>query len=397
MDSKEDFKKRYLLNNDLTNLRDILVIWFINNEPRLYKKMLKSKHYAKRNIPNPFHGEGSIWTHTMMVMTWITNKYFNLFKQQNHLYYQDKEKFIILLISALLHDIGKVFVETRMEEEELKPLRNSFKGHEGVSFFKAIEILEKIKEDFPILFELYNSNKDIYYMQKMILTIVGTHGMAIQTEDKYIKKIKEEFREADKFGAIRSVDEDIFSQYDKQNFASSKHIEKESEKELVFVVGLPCSGKTKFINTNFPNHSIISRDEAMLEFYNIENNTNYPESDNIVYFFINDPIDVEKQKLKKFNAFFEEKILEYKDKEKIAIDMTMLSLSSRRKFLNVFNKHNRKCFLLIPNEKIIKERNNKRKKDVYSKYISKERLLKSKRRFSMPLIEEGFEEIVFIF
>ena len=57
------------MKNTIT--RDKLVTWFINNEYELYVEMRKSEHSVDLKSPNPFHLESEIFTHTLMVMTWV--------------------------------------------------------------------------------------------------------------------------------------------------------------------------------------------------------------------------------------------------------------------------------------------------------------------------------------
>ena len=68
-----------------------LIRWFQVEYPNLVDDMQDSNHAFTTNEPNPYHLEGSIWTHTMMVC------------QRAEIENSSK----ILLITALLHDIGK--------------------------------------------------------------------------------------------------------------------------------------------------------------------------------------------------------------------------------------------------------------------------------------------------
>ena len=114
--------------------RDKLITSFITNFPELYIDMKKSKHYVNILDLNPFHGEGSVWVHTMMVMTWIEAKYCENYN----------DDYIILLTTAMLHDIGKPICEGAVEASDTKPIRNSFKGNEGVYVMKCISIIKKL-------------------------------------------------------------------------------------------------------------------------------------------------------------------------------------------------------------------------------------------------------------
>jgi len=61
------------------------------NFPELVKEMNDVSHNASDKVLNPYHLEGSIWTHTMMVYNYACTKQFPL----------------VVKFAALLHDVGK--------------------------------------------------------------------------------------------------------------------------------------------------------------------------------------------------------------------------------------------------------------------------------------------------
>ena len=182
------------MKNKIT--RDKLVTWFIKTEPEKYQEMLESNHAVDIHQPNIFHCEGTCWAHVMMVMTWIEAQ-----KEK----YTD-EDYIVLITSALLHDTGKPNCQETMPANDTKPIRNSFKGHEGVSSFFAVGVLKKLQKEFP---EIYTTE-----IIEKIIKVVSLHGTYIdETSDIYF--LRDEFRKADKNGAIRLVNEGLYSQYEK--------------------------------------------------------------------------------------------------------------------------------------------------------------------------------------
>ena len=78
----------------------------------------------------------------MMVLTWIEAQ-----KEK----YSD-EDYIVLITSALLHDTGKPNCQETMPANDTKPIRNSFKGHEGVSTFFSVGVLKKLQAEFPEIY-----------------------------------------------------------------------------------------------------------------------------------------------------------------------------------------------------------------------------------------------------
>lgn len=124
-----------------------LIERFINWNPDIAQAMMDCDHAYSLSHQNPWHLEGSVWEHTMMVL-------------------DEAEKFDIdvLMYAALLHDIGKIY--TRFEKHEKK--RVAFFGHENFSIQPALDFLstEKI------------SNHDI----EIIINLIGLHMRAHKVE-----------------------------------------------------------------------------------------------------------------------------------------------------------------------------------------------------------------------
>ena len=124
-----------------------LVKWFLDNFPEYVATMRLSNHAYSVEDNNPYHLEGDVWTHTMMVL-----KVSEL---------QDNTD-IIDYIACLLHDLGKP--STREEIPERK--RVMFKGHEGVSYYLAIDVIDKLIED----------NIIPSVVKQLILETINKHG-----------------------------------------------------------------------------------------------------------------------------------------------------------------------------------------------------------------------------
>ena len=354
----------------MTFSRDKLVVWFIDNFPDYYSDMLDSQHYVDRFQPNIFHSEGSIWTHTMMVMTWIESKYYS---DENPI----EQDYVVLITSGLLHDLGKPTCEEMNEANDTKPIRNSFKGHEGVSVLYGIEVLKKLQEDFP---EIY-SDETIEF----IIKVVGTHGVAIEGSNSRFRTLREKFRVADKKGAIRQVDEGLFSQYSGRKFSPIGKID--DSKEVVFMVGVPCSGKSTYIKNNLEGYIIVSRDTELMNWHKSKTNKDMSYSD--VYKEVHNDNEMESE----FNNYFQHRLGEIsKNYDKVVIDMTMMPMSSRRKMMNRFPKHSRKCIVMMTDLVTLKERNMYRQQ-TEGKNIPDFVFLNMAKSFTYPVKEEGFVDI----
>ena len=355
--------------------RDKLVFWFIKNFNAGHISMCESNHNVNYDEPNIFHGEGTVWTHTMMVMTVIQEKNY------------DPIDNTILLTAALLHDTGKPICEELKEASDTKPIRNSFHGHEGVSTMIAVDVLKKLQKDFP------NDYTD--EVIKLILQVISLHGVSIDGENSYLLELRKSLRYADKMGACRNVDEDIFSQYEKRKFIKHKP---NPNKELVLMVGLPCSGKSTYVENNFKDYVKISRDDLLLDQYNILMNTENKSDEffdyaakfgyNAAYRFIHET----EERLKKFNEFFDGFIRKVsKENDKVLIDMTMMSLKSRRTMMNNFHNFTKHAVVCFTDSKSLQKRNDLR--SIKGKSIPNHVFMMMSKQFVMPVKEEGFETI----
>jgi len=365
--------------------RDTLVSWFIKNFNQYHIDMMNSNHTVNPDEPNIFHSEGTVWTHTMMVMTWIMARHS---VNYDGLVEVKDDTYTILLTAGLLHDLGKPVCEEENEANETKPLRNSFKGHEGVSVLLSIGVLKKLQEDFPE----YYSDRVVEY----IIKVVGTHGVALDGEDldPYFYSLRNSFRIADKRGAIRQVDEGLFSQYSKRKYAQRGN--PQPGKEIVFMVGLPCAGKSTTIKNECCQHDeyvVLSRDNALFEYY--EHTLKKPEGGldySGVYKYIHNDEDYKKE----FDQYFEDKIRMYsKNIDKVIVDMTMMPMSSRRKMMNKFPNHKRRCVVVMTDWESLQSRNDERR-ELEGKNIPPFVFENMAKSFVYPVLEEGFEDIKLI-
>jgi len=343
--------------------RDILVTWFVKNYPENYNLMNKTFHEFSTDNMSPWHGEGSVWTHTMMVMTYIEYLNINQF---------DKD---ILLTTGLLHDIGKPYAIEFIPSNGDKPDRYMFRGHEGISTFHAIKILKHLECDFP------DTYKDII---NDILNVISLHGVSLEetTTSRYnsmILSLRKQFMEADKAGAIRMNSGEKSEHYPPRKFL---RLPKSLNKEVVIMCGLPCSGKSTYIAENFSDYSIISRDEEIMRFYQLHNEiSDY----NTSYNWVHNNEDT----LELFNKSFNDIIRSVSKHDKVVVDMTMLSLSSRRSMLSNFNQHTRKVVVMMTPLDELYRRNNQRD----GKYIPEHVLSRMMTQFVMPVESEGFCDI----
>jgi hypothetical protein len=351
------------------NLKNKLVHWFMTNEEELYHSMYLCEHSPYFKKPMKYHTEGTVWTHTLMVMTFIEGHF-------------DCK---VLLIAGLLHDIGKPIARKELHSEE-RGNYYTFRGHEGHSTMLSLSILDKMKEEFRITLE----------EKILILKIVALHGVALESlseplslDDYELQLNRSQFRLADKSGAIRhpSVED---GDYKPRKFSSSDKVQE--DKEIVLMTGLPCSGKSTYISKYLKDHHVISRDNSLREFY-MWNRDGVSDDYNTMFKWVNE-LDEEDGS---FTKFFNDSINQaQKTHDKVVVDMTMMSLRRRRSFLNRFPKHTRKCVVMLPTLETLAFRNEGRY-IMEGKHIPSEAYFSMTSAFVIPTLSEGFSSIELVF
>jgi predicted kinase len=149
---------------------------------------------------------------------------------------------------------------------------------------------------------------------------------------------------------------------------------------VILLVGPPLSGKTTWINNNFPDTYVISRDEIVMEVFGSRNyndafrNVNQKDVDKVLRQRISDVA---------------------KSGNNVIVDMTNISPKRRRSTLSNFSKDYNKVAVVFPtlsdddyllrnNQRMIKENKSISLsiiKDMISNYVP-------------PSLEEGFNEII---
>lgn len=299
-----------------------LLQWFQTKYPNIVESMNNcSHHYSTENL-NPYHIEGSVWTHTVMV-------YLNAVRDSDN---------IVLWLSALLHDIGKPLAATRNDENK----RVKFTGHCSLSFYLAIDILNALREDGVI-----NTTE-----RNTVLNIIALHdelynGPILVNKKFNEQKIKERFignsvlldllkkqTEYDSFGRffIPAVDDKVTMKcFPKIDIEENMVTLEKNFNTLVVLIGPPCSGKSTYIkNLNIesnPDIVVVSRDNVMLEY---ANNNHIPGTYSEVWKYLVDndlQQDIDQITYQQFDKAL-------KDRKTIIIDMTNMSKKSRKKWLN---------------------------------------------------------------
>lgn len=287
-----------------------LVTWFKKYEPELFKEMLEVHHGYMGIEPNPYHLENEIWKHTEMVLDQAMK--FNSLE---------------ILISALLHDIGKV----KVYEDNHEKHRRSFINHEAMSVFMAEPILNELQKT-------YKFNKEL------VLKTIAFHGSLYnyfkdgRINPKYFLKISKMFKiqelemlrdfyVCDHEGRIQEVQKGDINDVIKDFNTIIKMIPSSTtntvtDKFLVVLVGPPRVGKSYFTNTLKNDSVIISRDN-LVEKYGTGNS--YSEKWRSLT--QEDQKNIDKELMRNFHNAT-------KAQKNVIIDMTNMSGKSRKKWIS---------------------------------------------------------------
>jgi len=343
--------------------------YFLTNYPDLVESMEKCSHHYDRYNLNPYHLEGSVFIHTLLV-------------------HNEAEYLKDIQITTLLHDIGKMYAR----EEDHLTKRVKFYGHEGISFFLSIEILAQMINESII------NKKEA----ESILHVISIHGKFydLLDEDKIIDKnrlnlfnndysicsLLMEQLVCDNNGRFsnnkkRIEFRDFFAKQlneENHNKLLKKKEEEYKDKQITFLVGLPCSGKSFSIDYE-KSQMILSRDNSITEMY--------PDKSYNEAFKLHNSDEVDKL----FNAKFEEAI---RQDMSFIIDKTNLSRKSRMSFINRIPKdYHKKAYIFATKFSTIVERNNERKEE--GKFINNNVYMQMMKSFSIPTFEE-FDSIEWI-
>lgn len=303
--------------------------------------------YDGENL-NPYHLEGDVLEHTRLV-------------------HKLCEENSVLKEVAKYHDIGKI--ETRNENHEKK--RVSFYGHAGVSAWKSLQYTKDLTPTKrEMVFKLITAHMDYHILP--VKKMIKRYGK----ETNLFKQQFLDFGMADDMGRIGDGEFDFVGNWEilVESFfdATSAEAPRDTSKlskELTVLVGLPCSGKSTYVENNDCG-AVLSRDAIIEE---MGDGDTYREK----------WTSVNQKKVDK--ALFYEKRELISDAKKVTIDMTNMSRKGRRKNMIGFGKTwKKKAIVFLTDLEEIYERNEART----GKTIPKDVYLRMMKSFSMPSYEE---------
>ena len=311
----------YFLDRTKPSLSE-LINWFRSNYPLLWEDMEQSNHALDVNNPNPFHIEGSVLTHTMMVC------------QRADI----ENASTVNLLCALLHDIGKPYVR----DTEKDPNKVYFRGHEGVSFFYAIEPLTRLREMGVISYNEMVQCLTIISLHGILFNNISNDGEMIKPQniinkfsdkDTYIKYVKQV--RYDSLGRICTSNKHAHllgnEIYVDDLYDELKEYKQPIDKPLLEVlIGLPGAGKSTYVSKKTDIDVIISRDTELIE---------YAKTLGIEGSYTDIWKSLSKEDHSKIDKIVDIKFrAAFKEKRDIIIDMTNMSKKSQKRWVNLTNK-----------------------------------------------------------
>lgn len=338
---------------------------FMKNNPQLVQEMIESDHNYSQTDLNPHHLEGSVWSHTMMV------------------YNQAKPHSLAVKIASLLHDIGKPACREVVEKNGVHKVR--YNGHEGMSFYKSIDVLKNtygniISRETIRDIAVAIANHTAFFSWKngsKCDSIRQYAGEAFGHHYRDVVLLLNDLAYCDSTGRI-SLDGANYNRFAVNGYLDySKNI-KYTKKTLTLLVGPPNAGKSTYIQSvaNDSNVNVLSRDDLVMYHSNAwKHGYTYTEAWKNVNHSL---VDSELQKN------FHEAL---KNDNEIVIDMTNMSKKARRKWINPArqNGYNVKIVVFFTGYDTIMERNKNRE----GKFIPENVIHSMMSGFTYPLFDEA--------
>lgn len=186
------------------------------------------------------------------------------------------------------------------------------------------------------------------------------------------------FRKADQAGRLYFEERGPLWDYPERRFATPTTSPTHT---VTFLVGLPCSRKSTYAK-NLTSGAILSRDDLLTY--------TYPD---MTYNEAYEYVRSDSARLQIFNKAFDKLITQRSREQKdLVVDMTNLSLKSRRSLMQRFPHAQFKCVVFLPPFSSVIRCNQTRP----GKSISTDILINMSKSFVMPVKQEGFTDITYI-
>lgn len=327
----------------MTNQTSELVQWFQEEFPELVSDMQQCSHHYSASELNPYHLEGDVWTHTMMVM---------LRAQHNH---------PLVQLAALCHDLGKPYTRKLNHDR----LRASFYSHDAVSAFLSLEVTKArgcTPQEQAIVFQLVAMHTDPFRMPSETLQyrLLGADGGFLSLLEGLV--------DADSTGRFYSQGSKssdwVIPAPVSYSYSSMAH-------DCVMMIGPPCSGKTTYIIEDMElgrEYTRLSRDAIIVS------RSSPMETYNQAFERIGTSNKIDQE----FNRQLTEAVSEGKS---IIVDRTSMTKKGRNRILGKLNNnYNKHAIIMLTDRSELERRINLRT----NKRISSDVVQKMIKSFSLP-------------
>jgi len=335
-------------------------------------EMKNSDHHFDYQNLNPYHLEGDVLTHTMMVLQQAEERNMSTF----------------IKWACLFHDFAKP--DARFANPETK--RVSFYAHESYSAYKSLAFMKKLNfsnDEIERMFKLISLHTEMYKMvgskngEKKILTkYAGQKQLVEDLRDLAICDGMGRFSDpevSDKIAGTKElikVTDSVLKQLKPQDVVFKS-------KEAIVFIGLPASGKSTYrdqILSTRDNFEVASSDDLVLAL--ADKGLTYNEAFKSV-----DRKDVEK----KLNERIKELV---KDGKNIIFDLTNMSKKGRRKKLaSLTREYKKTAYVFLTDFETLEIRNKIRGQQ--GKYIPPSVIEGMVKAFHPPMYDD-FDEIRYI-
>jgi predicted kinase len=358
--------------------------------PLLIEKMKNCTHHEGENI-NPYHMEGDVWSHTCMVY----NHFLSIVPEKITF------KEFCVGIAILCHDIGKVFTREVRENGH-----TCFHSHSFASVQYAIDFIKYLKKEYNI------KNKCIYvrivcYVTTVISNHIDFFRCTAQNQWLYVNRNEELFYISlmlmfcDFHGRISTYEKFVVN-YDDFQKAYSNHLlnifanyPKEDYKthapHIIFLCGLPASGKDYYLKKINKLENSVSYDEIRIEVFKSKNSIEGLTEKQIyelAFKYCNEnKVDLNSYLKKKVDEMIKE------GKSLIYINNTNLKRKYRRSIINLLGKDKFIFSAKFMFRKLDDIRHSNEQRDC--KEVPYDVIKRMANNIQIPTCQEGFDYITF--
>ena len=315
--------------------------WFRKKLPELYLALKECDHGYNEKTPNIYHLEGSVLSHTLMVLSAASAAWPSLSTEEK--------------LALLLHDLGKPL---SMEENHEKA-RRSFIGHAGIGVYLALEALggiEGLTDEAKIeILQLISWHMIFFnreYFKKNEAKILKNFAGRSSLFRKLVN-----INKFDAEGRLSVEDEEINHQLTCEEIDEiclrldkTPNDQKSWDKNLILVIGPSGSGKSTYIRENLAGYRTLCRDDILMKEVAAINPAAAKSYSSAWAAADQNLID---------EALLNE-AKSMQDIKDVAIDMLSLSPKSRSRYINLFPRRNITFVIMLTPYPILLKNNQNR-------------------------------------